>query len=245
VHSPGSSALPPVPCLQEASKLSPTNLAYLCLAAKQWSDLSFYHDVKTDRERQLVNLKAVEYADRAIAAHPTAAPGYLGSCISRGRLALFVENRSKVKLAKEAQDAAKRALALAPDDDIAHHLMGRWHYEMARINVVVRAVVRVMYGASLEPGTREQALGHYHQAIALAPRRLVHRVEAGRVLLEMGRVAEAREHLEAALGCEVEDINAWHTRYDAEMMLAGMDGRPWRQAHPSTGPPPSPPAVAA
>ena len=224
-----------VQCFEEAVKLSPNNLESLCLAAKQWSDLTFYHDVRSDRERQLVNLKAIEYADRAIASHPEHCGGYMGSCISRGRLALFCDNRTKVRLAKEAQEAARTALKLGPDSDLAHHLMGRWHYEMAKMNIVVRAAIRLMYGTTLQPGTREEALVLYRKAIELAPERLVNHCEAGRVALELGHIDEARESLQKALQCEVEDINAWHTRMDAEMLMAQIERRPWRQ--PSMVPP--------
>jgi hypothetical protein len=34
------------------------------MAAKCWSDLTFYYDVRSDRERQLVNLKAIEFAEK-------------------------------------------------------------------------------------------------------------------------------------------------------------------------------------
>ena len=222
-------------CFEEAVKLSPSNLVSLCMAAKQWSDLTFYHDVKSDRERQLVNIKALEYAERAIAAHPDHHGGYMSACISKGRLALFCDNRTKVRLAKEAQEAARTALKLGPDSDLAHHLMGRWHYEMAKINVVVRTVVRLMYGTALQPGTKEEALQLYKKAVELAPDRLVHHTEAGRVALELGRTEEARAYLTRALECEIEDINAWHTKFDAEMLMAQIERKPWRQ--PSLVPP--------
>jgi hypothetical protein len=57
-----------VQCFEEACRLVPDSTAYLSLAAKSWSDLTFYYDVRTDRERQLVNLKAVEYAEKASSA---------------------------------------------------------------------------------------------------------------------------------------------------------------------------------
>jgi tetratricopeptide (TPR) repeat protein len=205
------------------------------MAAKQWSDLTFYHDVRSDQERQLVNLKAVEYAERATAAHPTRFEGYLGLCISKGRLALFCDNRNKVHLAKEAQDNARKALDLGPESDIAHHLMGRWHHEMSKINGLVRTLIRIMYGTALQTGTREDALVMYRKATELAPQRLVHHTEFARVALELGHTEEARAALVKALKCEVEDINAWHTRIDAEMLMAQIERRPWRQ--PSLVPP--------
>jgi tetratricopeptide (TPR) repeat protein len=222
-------------CFEEAAKLVPNDIESLCMAAKQWSDLTFYHDVRSDQERQLVNLKAVEYAERATAAHPTRFEGYLGLCISKGRLALFCDNRNKVHLAKEAQDYARKALELGPESDLAHHLMGRWHHEMAKINGLVRTLIRIMYGTALQTGTREDALEMYRKAVELAPQRLVHHTEFARVALELGLTEEARAALSTALKCEVEDINAWHTRIDAEMLMAHIERRPWRQ--PSLVPP--------
>ncbi len=69
-----------------------------------------------------------------------------------GRLALLSDNKTKVRLAHDAREEAVTALALEPSNDLAHHLMGRWHYEMANLNVVVRTLVRVMYGTALAPG---------------------------------------------------------------------------------------------
>jgi hypothetical protein len=47
-------------------------------------------------------------------------------CVSRGRLALVSDNKTKVRLAKEAREAAVTALQMEPGNDLAHHLMGRW-----------------------------------------------------------------------------------------------------------------------
>lgn len=218
-----------VQCFEEAVKLQPDNLVHLCFAAKQWSDLTFFHDVTTERERRVVNRKAIEFAERAIALHPQSPGGYLGMCVAKGRLALFTDNKSKVKLAKEAHEAAHKAIEFGPDNDIAWHVTGRWHAEMAKLNVVVRTIVKVMYGTSLESGSKEDALRAYKRAIELAPDRLIHYVEAGRVLLELNRKEEARRYLEMSLEKEVEDINAWQTRHDAEELLGKLKNSRWER----------------
>ncbi|PRW55985.1 Tetratricopeptide repeat [Chlorella sorokiniana] len=224
-----------VQCFEEACRLVPGSVPYLSMAAKCWSDLTFYYDVRSDRERQLVNLKAIEYAEKCIEAAPQSVFGHVALCVSKGRLALFTDNKTKVRLAKEAQLSAYKAIECDPENDVAHHLMGRWHYEMAQINFVLRTLVRVMYGTALLPGTRQQALDSFRRAAELAPQRLIHKVEAGRVHLELGQVPEGVAQLEAALQCEVEDINAWHTRMDAEKMLAQVRRQPYKQ--PSLIPP--------
>lgn len=82
---------------------------------------------------------------------------------------------AQVRLAKEAQQCAYTAIECDPGSDVAHHLMGRWHYEMAQINVVLRTLVRIMYGTALAPGTRQDALASYRRAAQLAPGRLIHK----------------------------------------------------------------------
>lgn len=93
---------------------------------------------------------------------------------------------------------------------------------MAGLPRVIRAIAKLAYGASLPAGTYEDAAACYAKAVSLAPRRLVHRVELGRSLAKAGRFAEAEEQLEAALGLEVEDVNAHLQRADAEIMLAAL-----------------------
>jgi hypothetical protein len=81
----------------------------------------------------------------------------------------------QVKLAKEAREQAVIALRKEPQSDLAHHLMGRWHWEMANLNGIVRTLIRLMYGTDLAPGTHLEALNHYRRAAELNPQRLVHR----------------------------------------------------------------------
>ena len=103
---------------------------------------------------------------------------------------------AQVRLAKEAQEAARVAIRVDPSYDVAHHLMGRWHYEMAQINPILRTLVRLMYGTALSPGTHAEALASFQRAQELNPRRLIHRVEAGKVLLALGRKEEAHSHFQ-------------------------------------------------
>ena len=103
------------------------------------------HDNRTSDRQMLTLLQAIELDGKAALPH-------IAACTSMGRLALLSDNKTKVKLAHDAREEAVMALALEPSNDLAHHLMGRWHYEMANLNVVVRTLVRVMYGTALASG---------------------------------------------------------------------------------------------
>ncbi len=80
--------------------------------------------------------------------------------------------------------------------DICHPLCSRWHYEMANLNMLTRAIVRVMYGTTLKPGTHHEALLCFVHATDLNPGRLIHHVEAGRLYRHLGQPAKAVEELE-------------------------------------------------
>jgi hypothetical protein len=67
---------------------------------------------------------------------------------------------------------------------------------MAQINPLLRTLVRLMYGTSLSPGTHTEALASFERAMTLNPARLIHKVEAGKVLLAQGRREEARGHFQ-------------------------------------------------
>ena len=68
--------------------------------------------------------------------------GWRCACTAgKGRLTFFVDNRQKVALAKDARQDAYTALACDQCSDLAHHLLGRWHYEMAQVlDILQRAV---------------------------------------------------------------------------------------------------------
>jgi tetratricopeptide (TPR) repeat protein len=76
-----------------------------------------------------------------------------------------------------------------------------------------------MYGGKLEPGTLEEAETIFRRAIEIAPKRLIHRVELGKLLLDMQRKDEAHAELKLAMTLPREDINSEHERRDAVELL--------------------------
>ena len=66
-------------------------------------------------------------------ADPCCALAHVAACVSKGRLTFFVDNRRKAQLASEARQDAAVALECDEQSDLAHHLVGRWHTEMAQV----------------------------------------------------------------------------------------------------------------
>eukprot|EP00192_Tetraselmis_astigmatica_P011929 CAMPEP_0117684802 /NCGR_PEP_ID=MMETSP0804-20121206/21336_1 /TAXON_ID=1074897 /ORGANISM="Tetraselmis astigmatica, Strain CCMP880" /LENGTH=401 /DNA_ID=CAMNT_0005495903 /DNA_START=610 /DNA_END=1815 /DNA_ORIENTATION=+ len=205
-------------CYEEAMNADPQNVDIISRLSKTWTDISYTPGFPV-KDISPANQQALELAKQAIRIDPTNALGHIAACVSMGRLAMCSDNRQKVKLAFEAQEEASLALACDPNNDLAHHLQGRWHYEMAGINCVMRTLVRVMYGTALNSGSHKEAANYYVRAVELCPERLIHHVELGRCMMSMGMLREAQAKFEVGLSLKCEDINAHLTRKDAERML--------------------------
>ncbi len=72
------------------------NAEWLTLAAKQWSDASYLTNLDSATATQY-NQQAIDLANQAIELAPGAAHGYIARCVSRGRLALLCDNKTKVR----------------------------------------------------------------------------------------------------------------------------------------------------
>jgi len=166
----------------------------------------------------------VSLAEEAVALAPRSARAHTALAVASGRLALYTPDaRARVALATRIRLAAEAALALDPAEDVAHHALGRWHFEVASLNPLTRLLARTLLGgADMARASHAQALHHYEAAAELAPRRLTHRAELGKALLKAGRRAEALQAFRAALACEVEDINALLGRMHAERLITKL-----------------------
>lgn len=207
----------------QAAQLEPSSPEYWARASKVVSDSSYLPGTTPQKAAEL-NKRALELGIKAIEANPQDAFGHVACCVSRGRLAVVSDNRSKARLARLAQEDVRRALELEPGNDVAHHLLGRWHYEMASVNAVVRTIIHMLYGTALMAGNYREAAASFERASALRPDMLIHRVELARSCLKLGQQQRAREELQLAVGLDLPDLNAVLLKEDAKQMLEKLLG---------------------
>ncbi len=164
--------------------------------ARQYSDLVVdQRDV--GEKRRLAGL-ALDYAERAVAADPRDPISLLSVAISRGKLAVYSDTRTKVRYSRDVKDYAERALAIAPDYAWAHHVLGRWHYEVAALGMTARFFVKLFYGG-LPSASVTEAVTHLERAVALEPDELTHHIELGFAYAAAGRRTEAKAAWERGL----------------------------------------------
>jgi tetratricopeptide (TPR) repeat protein len=180
----------------EAEKLQPNDVRLLCQIAKQYGESQA--DSKDKAWRRDTGQKALDYAKRALALDPKNAYAQLSVAVSYGRIAPYLDNKTKIAYSKLVKEHVDRAIALDPRDDLAWHVLGAWHYELANLNGVLRAIAQLIYG-KLPSASNEEAVKAFQKACELNPRRVGNWVELGRSYVELGKEAEAKAALEKGI----------------------------------------------
>lgn len=173
---------------RQAEAVQPNDAAILQKIAKQLSDS--VSDAPTIAERQKLASEALHYTQRALLLTPHDPACVLSLAICYGKLSTYADAREKIAYARLVKRHAEEALALNPEYALAHHVLGRWHYEIAQVGGPSRAVAKILYGG-VPKGSCAEAVTHLRTAVRLSPDTAAHRIELGFALLSCGERKEA------------------------------------------------------
>ena len=180
---------------QKAEKKSPNDADILVKIAKQYGDLMPSLGKAAAKDAAVTSLA---YSRRAVKAAPKSSDPHLAVALSLGKLTPYLGSREKIEASREIKSEAETALRLNPKSDYAHHMLGRWHQEMASIGGGTRLLAKVVYGG-VPKGSYQDALDHFAKARAIRKDRLIHQLEYGRTRAMMGRDADARKEINRGL----------------------------------------------
>jgi TPR repeat protein len=157
--------------------------------------------------------KAEAFARRAIELNQKGSNGHLFLSIALGRVALNVGAKERMRLAREIKIEADSAIVYDPDNDIAYHVVGRWHRRLANLSWVEKGFANIFLGGVPKEATMENAVASFKKAIELNPEKISHRLELGITYKEMGEkdlaIAEFKKCLELP---ETDSDDAGHKR---------------------------------
>lgn len=196
---------------QKADALQPDQAPVLIKIAKQYGDLMPSLKGKARKEAAQ---KSLEYSRKAVAIAPKLSDSHLALALSLGKNTEFLGNKEKLEASREIKSAAEQALKLNPKSDYAHHMLGRWHQEIADIGGGTRLLAKVVYGG-IPKGSYQEALEHFEKARKINSARLIHQIEYGRTLAMMGKEDDAKRELKKGLAMPNREAD------DAESKLRG------------------------
>jgi tetratricopeptide (TPR) repeat protein len=142
--------------------------------------------------------RAQQDARRAVRLAPTDARALFALGLVLGNTALTRGLKDRVRMAVEIRDLALRALAADSLLDGAHHLLGRWNYEVMRLSGFQRFIARTLLGGGvLGEASWPEAEQELQRAVALDSTRIYHRLDLARVQLARKDWAAAQAQLRA------------------------------------------------
>jgi len=146
----------------------PANINALVKAAELSTMLAGFNE-KDTKSKQLFLSSAGAYALRAYSANPKNAEAAYVMALTQAKLAdIQPDNKKLIECVRNSKIYADQALAINPMHAKANFTVGKWHMEMANLNFVKKAAVKVMYGG-LPEGSMDSAIVFLEKARAQDP----------------------------------------------------------------------------
>ncbi|PSQ95159.1 MAG: hypothetical protein BRD55_11595 [Bacteroidetes bacterium SW_9_63_38] len=197
--------------LQRLAPDSTRDVSILWRRALMWSDLGRAQRVVASSDSTIArHRRALALARRACELDSTHAWAHLVTALAAGRLTLHTKRGTRIRYSRLVKTHTDRALALDSALAPAYHLRGRWHREVADINIIKKTLAKAIYGG-LPPASFEQSVDDFKQAIALESKPYNH-LELAKTYLEVGRDSSARAHLQRALATSGSPFEDEHRR---------------------------------
>jgi len=141
--------------------------------------------------------EAESYARRCLAADSLKGEGHTWLAGALGYIALDAETERKLRLSRELEREAERAIEINPRDDAAWSILGSFYRALGNVGWLERALASLFVG-SVPGGGYAEAESALKKAIAIAPDVMRHHYELGILYIDMGRKEDARRALEKA-----------------------------------------------
>jgi len=211
---------------QAALALDSTNYEANWKAARAIADVAKQIEGNADslkKRRDSLYTVGRSFAERAIRADSLGADGHYSLAMVLGRLSRTKGSKERVRYAKQIYDEANRAVALNPNHDGAHHVLGAWNAEVKRLSGFQRFFAKALFGGGfMSVATWDAAVMHLERAVALNPQHIYHRLELAEVYADIGQYSKAREQLAIIPTLPIRDVLDAQYKEDAAALLVDI-----------------------
>jgi tetratricopeptide (TPR) repeat protein len=201
----------------KADKLRPNDAKLYVRIARQYRHLMA--EAPSSEEKLRLGGIALDYGLRAAKLAPKDSDAQLSPAISYGKMLPYEGKKEQVQCSIHVREAAEKAVKLNPKNDLAWHVLGRWHRVATSVGAAKRAMASLLYQA-LPPSSNEDAVKCLQKAIQINPGRMMHYVELGLTYQQMGKCDEARKCLEKGLAMPNQDIDDPNLKVQAKVALS-------------------------
>lgn len=212
-------------------------------AAIARNDLAEQLEGKEARTRRDSLLQAAELEGRrAVRLDSSSARALFALGLVLGNTALTRGLKPRIRMAVEIRELALRSLAADSALDGAHHLLGRWNYEVMRLSGFERFIARsILGGGVLGKASWNEAQVQLERAVALDSTRIYHRLDLARIYLARKNVPAARSQLQRIAALPIRVAADTTLRREAAQLLQSLPVISLDRLHPpldlALGPP--------
>ena len=147
--------------------------------------------------------KAEKYARKAVEIKNDGSNGHLYLAIALGRVALDASAKQRIKMSKEIRKEAELAIKLDPNNDLAYHVLGRWHRKISNLSWIEKGFADMFLGGVPKDASNQAAVENFKKAIELKPDYINHHLELGITYEMMDQTDLARKEFEKCLSLPV------------------------------------------
>lgn len=146
-------------------------------ASRSYMDLA---EGSTNEEQQKGYYhQAQKHANNAIHINEKGSNGHLYLSMALGKVALAASAKQRIKMSKQIKKEADLAIKYNNQNDIAHHVLGRWNRKISNLSFIERGFANAFLGGVPENASNEQAVTHFKTAIQINPEYINHYLELG------------------------------------------------------------------
>lgn len=182
----------------KAYGLDPENFEVLMKITRAYNDVGEDYKEQGSAEAEGYFIKAVEHSEIMKELFPQRGETYFYLAATRGNLALFKGGKEKVKLGRDVEKYARKAIELKPDYGEPHVALGVYYREVANLNWFLKKFAKAFFGG-LPEGTNEDSLKMLLKAEQLLPHNVYVQFELGKTYKEIGNKEKMKEHFIKAL----------------------------------------------
>jgi tetratricopeptide (TPR) repeat protein len=205
----------------KALEIEPNHYEALWKAGDQVTEVADKLPAKEKAKKQADFLKAAGLCKKAIQVNPKGWEGHFRLSVASGRLALDLGGKAKINMSKAIKAEADTAVMLNPRADLAYHVLGRWHQNLANLSGFLKFFAKLLYGG-VPPGSNEESVAMFKKAIEIDPNHIEHYLELARTYQFMGKKDLMREPLEKVLSLPDKDEDDPLFKKEAQVMLAKL-----------------------
>lgn len=161
--------------------------------------------------------RSLDYAEMAKKADSISPQGYFYTSIAMGGFIQYGTYKEMIKGSSVIKNNIEKAIELKTDHHRAMHVLGRWHFEVARLSSFVKFIANVFF-EEIPKGTYNEAAKSFRDAVKVRPLD-IHRLWLAKSYLKLKKEKDAISELEAILSAPLIEMNDSLHKEEAKRIL--------------------------